>query len=290
MKRLLLLVFLSIGLLVNAQDSTRVIKTDSLHYAQDSIKVERIIDSSKRCFTTEHLQFTILFGGQITTGNFQNYGFNSALDLRCHNKHHYWDIAPMFRYTKTFSSGKWSLKELEFYSNQAYYRRFDGGKWKFIAFSEIEHSFLRKTKIRGDVGIGISYTVIKEKMLTFEVSEVVLPDLYASDSSIRNNFALRSSTRFKLIINVYPFTFTSVNLFQPELCGWQISDGHIINQKDNIDFRSTNTLDISIKKGFSIGGKVDIIYQTYPHFISESAVNPIIPYDVSATFYLKYTL
>ena len=255
-------------------------------------------DTLSTHITKENLRFSILIGGQITAGNYQNYGVNSTFEIHGQSRNHLWDITPSFRFTELMSNHNWIKKEEEFYSNQAYYLKFNN-KWKFLSFSEIEHSLLRKTLFRGDIGIGIGYNVIKDKRVQFEITEVVLPDVYISSDTFggysiikrpANNFTLRSSTRCKLVLNFPPFTLSSSNLIQPEVCGWQISDGHIISQKDNINIRSTNTIDIMIKKGLSVGGKVDIIYQSYPNFITENQSLVIKPYDVVTTIYLKYLI
>ena len=237
------------------------------------------------------LHFNILVGGQLTAGNFNNFGFSASSDLRKVHKRDFWSVSPSFRITmlKSSSTSKsYQKKELEFYSNQSYERKYD--KWKFILFSEIEHSYLRKVKFRTDIGIGGGYQFINNKRVLIDLTEVILPDFYISDTMSRDNFTLRSSTRLKFILRLDPVTISSINLFQPELCGWDFLNGHIINPADNINFRSTTTIDVMIKRGFSIGGKLDYIYQTYPHFISENSVVKISPYDIVTSVYIKWTI
>ncbi len=222
-------------------------------------------------------------GGQILAGNFRTYGFNASTDWNGRHLKHNWDIAPMFRYTN--NSGV--LREREFYSTESYFYRFSPNA-KVLVFSEQEHSWLRKTLFRGNLGVGLSYKFIHSKLLTIEASEAILPDFYLSLTIVkRDNFAIRPSTRLKIRIESYPLRFETINMVQPEILGWELS-GHyaLIDQRDNINFRSITTLDIAIKKGFSVGGRLDFIYQTYPHLVATN----IQPYDLSFVFYLKYSL
>jgi hypothetical protein len=45
------------------------------------------------------LHFSILAGGQITAGNFNNFGFNFSSELRKVHGRNYWTITPNFRVT-----------------------------------------------------------------------------------------------------------------------------------------------------------------------------------------------
>ena len=123
--------------------------------------------------------------------------------------------------------------------------------------------------------------------MLFEGSEAILPDFYLSLTNVmRDYFAIRPSTRLKLRIESYPVRFETINMVQPEMLGWELS-GHydIINQRLNTNFRSVTTLDVAIKKGFSIGTRLDFIYQTYPHIVDTT----IRPYDLTFIFYIKYS-
>ena len=124
------------------------------------------------------------------------------------------------------------------------------------------------------------------KGVLIEMSEAILSDFYLSLTNVkRDYFSIRPSTRLKIRIESYPVRFETINMVQPEIAGWQM-EGHygIINQKNNINFRSITTLDVAIKKGFSIGTRLDFIYQTYPHLVDAT----IKPYDLTFIFYLKY--
>ena len=267
MKRILTLIMVLVSLSALSQKDTSITKCDT------------------------SLRFNILAGGQITAGNFNNFGFTTCAELKKVNHRNYWTISPTFRITMQKAAGDsvYRKKELEFYSNQAYERKYD--KWKIIVFSEIEHSYLRKVKFRTDFGVGGGYQLIRGKNVFLEITEVILPDVYISDTASRDNFTLRSSTRLKFVVKLDPITISSINLFQPELCGWDFK-GYIISAGENINFRSTTSIDVAVRKGVSIGGRLDYIYQTYPHVISEELRSKvkISPYDIIASFYIKYTI
>ena len=232
-------------------------------------------------FAQDTLSGAISAGGQVLSGNFNTYSAFASVDLHGHRLKHDWAVSPLFRYTN--NSGV--LKEREAYSSEAYFLRFTP-HLKFLVFSEQEHSYLRKTLFRANLGVGISYKFYHSKECTIEGSEAILPDFYLSLSNRRRDyFAIRPSTRLKIRAEHYPVRFETVNMVQPEACGWELS-GHwaIIDQKLNINFRSITTFDVAIKKGFSVGTRLDFIYQTYPAHIDAR----IKPYDLTFVFYVKY--
>jgi hypothetical protein len=234
-------------------------------------------------FAQDTISGSVAAGGQVLSGNFNSYTVNANTDWRGRHLKSDWDIAPSFRYTN--NSG--TLKEREVYATESYFYRFTP-HFKVLVFSEQEHSWLRKTLFRGNLGVGISYRFIHTKVLSIEGSEAILPDFYFSITNRkRDNFAIRPSTRLKIRVEYYPLRFETINMVQPEALGWGLT-GHynIIDQKSNINFRSTTTLDVAIKKGFSIGARLDFIYQTYPHLVDAK----IQPYDLTFVFYLKYQL
>jgi hypothetical protein len=236
---------------------------------------------SLHLFSQDTLSGSLSAGGQVLAGNFRMYTLNFATDIRGHRLRHDWDVSPMFRYTKNTGV----LREREAYSTEAYFYRF-AANVKFLVFSEQEHSWLRKTLFRANLGAGFSYKFVKTKVLLIEGSEAILPDFYLSLTNDRRDyFAVRPSTRLKIRVEYYPLRFETVNMVQPEIVGWAMS-GHydIIDPRQNVNFRSITTLDVAIKKGFSIGTRLDFIYQTYPHLVDAT----IRPYDLTFIFYVRY--
>ena len=226
---------------------------------------------------------SVAAGGTVLSGNFNSYTVNANTDWRGRHGKNEWDIAPSFRYTNNTGV----LKEREFYATESYFYRFTP-HFKFLVFSEQEHSWLRKTLFRGNLGVGISYRFLHTQVITIEGSEAILPDFYLSITNPkRDYFAIRPSTRLKIRVEYYPLRFETINMVQPEALGWGLT-GHyqIIDQRNNINFRSVTTLDVAIKKGFSAGGRLDFIYQTYPVLVDAR----IKPYDLTFVFYLKYQL
>lgn len=227
------------------------------------------------------LSGAISAGGQVLSGNFNSYTVYASAEVHGHRLKHDWAVSPLFRYTN--NSG--ALKEREAYSTESYFLRFTP-HFKFLVFSEQEHSWLRKTLFRANLGAGIGYKFYHSKVCTVEGSEAILPDFYLSLTNVRRDyFSLRPSTRLKIRVEYYPVRFETINMVQPEALGWEIS-GHyaIIDQRNNINFRSISTLDIAIRKGFSVGARLDFIYQTYPALVDAK----IKPYDLTCVFYLKY--
>lgn len=234
-------------------------------------------------FAQDTISGSVTAGGQVLSGNMNRYTFNTNTDWTGRHLKNDWDIAPSYRFT--YVTG--ILKEQEFYSTESYFYRFTT-RFKVLVFSEQEHSLLRKTAFRANLGIGLSYRFIRTKVILIEASEAILPDFYLSSTNNKfDNFAIRPSTRLKIRIEYYPLRLETINMVQPEALGWELA-GHyrIIDQKSNINFRNSTTLDVAVKKGFSIGSRLDFIYQTYPHLV-DSRVQP---YDLNFVFYLKYQL
>ena len=234
-------------------------------------------------FAQDTISGSVAAGGQILSGNMNRYTFNANTDWGGRHLRNDWDIAPSFRYT--YVNG--ALKEREVYAAESYFYRFTP-HFKVLVFSEQEHSLLRRTTFRGNLGIGVSYRFVHTKVLLIEASEAILPDFYLSlTNRAFDNFTIRPSTRLKIRVDYSPLRFETINMVQPEALGWGLT-GHynIIDQKSNINFRSSTTLDVAIKKGFSVGARLDFIYQTYPHLVDAK----IQPYDLNFVFYLKYQL
>lgn len=232
-------------------------------------------------FAQDTISGSVSAGGQVLSGNFRMYTLNASMDLHGRRLRHDWAISPLFRYTNNTGV----LREREAYCTEAYFLRFTPHV-KFMVFSEQEHSWLRKVLFRANLGIGGSFKFIHTKVFTVEASEAILPDFYLSITNVRRDyFAIRPSTRLKIRIESYPVRFETINMVQPEIAGWELS-GHydIIDQKFNTNFRSITTLDIAIKKGFSVGTRLDFIYQSYPHLVDPN----IKPYDLTFIFYLRY--
>jgi hypothetical protein len=210
---------------------------------------------------------TLTLGTVANFGNLNSFNMNAQAGLAKDTGRITWSVLPTFQYTMIKNKDDYETYEKETFFTSSISRHF--GKWKIISFSDAENSYLRKIRFRVSSGIGLGYVLLHNSMFKISISEVIMPEYYLSepseeDSVNRENFTLRPSTRFKLKYS-HKFTFESISFIQPAI--WTSSD---IRFKDNINFRTTNTLDAPIGKKISIGFQFIMQIFTLPNYFDDN--------------------
>ncbi len=209
-------------------------------------------------------------GADGSKGNFSSLGLTVKSEIKKDSGQYTWSINPNYRWSEQspYGSHDMNLYENEFYNTANLAKSI--GKWKVLVFNEEERSFQRKINFRGSLGIGLGHSIIKNKSINFNISEVILPEYYSSSSnSDMNNFTIRSSTRIKFDYAKSIFKLASITLFQPAI----YSDRNV-SFHDNLNIRSTNSVSISVTKKYSVGLLYVLSYQGYPYYINK-AVSPL---------------
>ena len=256
----------------------------SLWGSQDSAKVE------------------IQVGAQFSDGNIMNKTITGGLNIfKKHGKVD-WGVNPTYKYMKAYpypvtSTSTPSLQNEFYMSSHVSYR--NDSSWKFLAFSEVEHSRLRRINVRVNTGLGITKKLIHAHQSVLEISGVFLPDYFQTmriKNTIpeRDNLSLRISLRFKFVLKRDNFTISSVQLFQPAIYSvFYNSNTESVGWSDNLNFRSTNSIDFPISKKLSFGASFDWIYQSYLGYLAKDPEVQktgiyLSPQDRFFSFYLKY--
>jgi hypothetical protein len=213
---------------------------------------------------------TLSLGADCSKGNFSSVGLTVKAEIKKDSGQYTWSINPNYRWSEQspYGSHDMNLYENELYNTANLSRQI--GKWKVLLFTEEERSFQRKINFRGSVGIGLGHSIIKNKSVNFNISEVILPEYYSSSSnSSMNNFTVRSSIRIRFDYTKQIFKLSSVTLFQPAI----YSDRQV-SFHDNLNIRSTNLVSVNVNKRYSVGLLYTLSYQGYPYYINK-AVRPL---------------
>ena len=235
-----------------------------------------------KSFANDTLNYkcNLMIGGNYTSGNYNNYNISSKLNFYSNYRNNYLDININHKYTEIGSiinnDVKYTLKENEKYSNISY--TYNQNFYKLICFNEIEQSYLRKTNLRINLGIGLGVKLIQNNNLHLEISEVLLPEHV--DYYTNNIFSLRYSTRLKFIYKKNLFDFSEILLFQPN-----IFNSENVQYTDNLNIRNSLNLDFVVFKNISIGISDEYIYQSYIHFLYNKQ-----KFDNLTTFYVKINI
>lgn len=232
---------------------------------------------------TTKIGMNLSLGGNYTGGNFSIYSFYIKSSLTGEWKNNELNLSPNFQYSQIANDGvNFKLRERELYYNLSYTKRWNN--FRALLYNESENSFLRKVDFRTSAGMGVGYKFIKTKQVELDISELVLPEfLLSTFGNDFDNFAIRLSTRLKFVYNHKNFKISSITLFQPSL--YTIKNGNIhINFVDNINLRSSNSIEYSPFNWFSIGIGNEVILQTY-----SASINPNVrPVDYNLSLFFRF--
>jgi hypothetical protein len=222
-------------------------------------------------------------GGNYTSGNLNSYGLNIRANYNSNTQNRNQLVfTPSFDYgVISNQSGAYELRRKEILSILNYERTM--GNFKFYIYNETENSFLRKIKLRGSFGTGLSYRFISSETTNFDISQLILNEIFQSSfSNKRDNWAVRMSTRIRFSKKFVKYKYSSQLLFQPSVFT-EMMDGTRVSTYNNTNIRLNNTYEIILSKNVSIGVNGEFILQTYPSY-----VNPIIkPYDSNMNIFVK---
>lgn len=217
----------------------------------------------------------ISIGSSINLGNLNSINVNIQSNFACDSCKTIWNVTPSLSLTMLKTNSKYSIYERESFLTTSVSHKY--GKWKVIGFADAENSFLRKTLFRFTGGVGGGYDIILNKNYKLSISEVIMPECYIPSDTNSRIFSLRPSTRIKFKYNG-KINFESITLLQPS-----IYTNLKINPKDNINFKSTNTLDVPITHHVSIGAQSILQIFTLPHYLD----NTIKIVDINLSFLVK---
>lgn len=226
---------------------------------------------------------TFSVGGNLTTGNLLSYGINIRANLNTNpEKLNQIVFTPSFDYGKiSDQSGEFQLRRKEIMTILNYERT--KNRFKFYVYNEFEKSFLRKIRIRGAFGTGLSYKIIENETTNFDISQLVLPEIFQSSvTNKRDNWALRLSTRLRLSKKFSKYKYSSQLLIQPAVYT-ELTDGTRVSTKNNTTIRLNNSYEFVLSRNFSIGFMGDLIVQTYTSYINPS----IKPYDTNINLFIR---
>jgi hypothetical protein len=228
-------------------------------------------------------EYDFKLGGDGNTGNYNSIGLTLDLKTKLKDSNSiYQEYNTFYRLSaqSAYKSQKLNLYENELYLNLYNYKEIK--KFKFIVFSEIEHSFMRSIRYRANFGIGLGYTFVNSKIFKLNISEILLPEFFNSDlGEYYDVFNIRSSTRIKGEFIIDKVKLSTLNLIQPVF----YNSKNITSLENNLNLRSFNELDFSISKYFSIGINYLLTIQGYSSYIN-AEIKPI-----EQTFFisLKYS-
>jgi hypothetical protein len=230
---------------------------------------------------SQSLSFNV--GGNFTSGNLKSYGINlrSNYNSNLQNKNQL-VITPSFDYGVISNQlGVYELRRREILTIVNYERSL--GNFKFYIYNEFENSFLRKIRIRGSFGTGLSYKFISSETTNFDISQLVLPEIFQSSfSNVRDNRAVRLSTRIRFSKKFSKYRYSTQFLFQPSVYT-ELKNGGRVSTYNNTNIRLNNTFELILSKTISIGSNADFILQTYPSYINSN----IKPYDTNVNLFIK---
>jgi len=226
---------------------------------------------------------SFMIGGNFTSGNLLSYGINLRANLNSNDKKvNQIVFTPSFDYgVISNQNGDFQLRRRETLSVLNYER--SNKKFKFYVYNEIENSFLRKIELRSSFGTGVSYKLISSESTNFDISQLILPEIFLSSfSNKKDNWAIRLSTRIRFSKKIGRYKYSLLFLFQPSAYT-ELSDGRTVNIKDNTNIRCNTSYEYVLSKNLSVGLTGDLIIQTYTSYI-----NPQVkPYDTNFNLFIK---
>lgn len=218
-----------------------------------------ITSNSAWCQVTK----TIAISSETSFGNLNSINGSLQSSLSHDSSNASWSVSPSFLITMIKREDEYEVFERESFVTSTFTKKFE--KWKIIAFMDAENSFLRQTLFRCTGGGGVGTNLLVKGGWKVSISEVVMPEIYISDDrSLDEIVCLRLSTRLKIKFKG-KVNFESVAFFQPSV--WNSNN---INLVDNINARTTNTLDVPINKRFSLGMQLMMQAFTLPHYLDET--------------------
>ena len=219
---------------------------------------------------------SISAGASLSTGNLNLLNSNLQFSVYKDTGSVMFNINPSILVTLNKVQNKYNFLERESFITTSLSKSI--GKIKIIGNLDAENSYLRKTIFRITGGFGVGYTVVDREKYKLSISEVLMPEYFMSENmQNKYSFSLRPSTRIKFKYSG-KFNFETVNYFQPSV--WTSEK---IPFKDNINFRSTTSIDFPISKYISIGAQVIVQVFTLPSYFDDK----IKPTDTNFLFTVK---
>jgi hypothetical protein len=225
---------------------------------------------SSLCFSQK---FTASVGGDFSRGNVNILNVDMRMEIRSDSGRREWSISPSQRFTYL------TLKR-EILNNETYVSSFlenKYSKWKILFFNENERSYNRKIDYRGNLGMGISYHVLRKENLKLDISEALLPEVFLTSEIER--YVLRLSTRVKFIHRTSQFSISSVTVVQPS-----VLNHPSVRSRDNFVLRSQNSTEFFISKKFSVIVGADLVIQTYPSYLNPAIRSTDVRFYTSLRF------
>lgn len=214
-------------------------------------------------FSFSQVTKSVALGSSMTLGNLNSININAQAAFSKDTGRINWNINPMFNYTLVKEATIFKTFERESFLTASISKRY--GKWKLIGFCDMENSYLRKVLYRVSSGLGAGITIYENSKCKATISEVLMPEYFLSDDISRSErFSIRASTRLKLKYSG-KVNFESISFFQPAL--WTTGNLRIT---DNLNFRTTNTLDIPLSKKISVGAQFVMSLFTLPHYLDKT--------------------
>lgn len=227
--------------------------------------------------------YSFTLGGNFTSGNLLSYGMNIRGNYNSNqNKLNQIVFTPSFDFGKISNqNGEFEVRRKEILTVLNYER--SKNRFKFYIYNEIENSFLRKIRLRGSFGTGLSFKFISNESTNFDISQLVLPEIFQSSVlSKRDNFAIRLSTRVRFSKVFQRYKYSTQVLIQPAVYT-RLTDGSTVSLRNNTTIRINNSYEMILSKNLSIGLMGDLIVQTYTSYI-----NPLVkPYDTNMNLFIK---
>lgn len=221
-------------------------------------------------------------GGNYTSGNLVSYGLNIRGSILSKSESNQFNFSPSYDYGGLINRvGDFQLVRKEFISVFNYSK--SHGRFKFYIYNEIENSLLRQIRIRGSLGLGASIKLIGTDRVNFDISQFILPEVFRSSfNNLRNNKALRLSTRIRYSNSWDRNKINSQLLYQPAVYTW-MDTGNPIGISDNTNLRFLISYEFMLSKNLSLGCQGEVIVQTITTYI-----NPLRKsYDSNSNLFVK---
>ena len=154
-------------------------------------------------------------------------------------------------------------------------------KWKIIAFSEVDHSYIRKINLRWNGGFGPGYKWGNKKY-EINLSEVILAEgLSTVNNTVSNYLVVRASTRLKLGIKTKFGSFSSISHIQPAI---YTNQGIGINE--HFILRSLNKIEFIVNRHTTTGFTYESNFQSYPAYLNKNVKR----FDWGTSFFILYKI
>lgn len=228
---------------------------------------------------TTYVKTDLLLGINLSGGNKPLYGGNIKSNLSF--VHNAWEgnISPSFTLNySTDNDGKLIVQRREIYNSLSLSHTLSN-RFKIIAFSEFNDSYIQKIDMRFNFGIGPGFKYKTDYGNEFHISEVLLAENSSSVGNISGYFLIRASTRIKFIYKTKLYKITSISLIQPS-----IYNNLDISNSEHIIYRSNNRIDFLISKNITTGFSYDMIYQKYTSYMD----NTIKPFDWNSSIFISF--